>query len=81
MQTDKFGDFKYKTTLQCFQDNYREGGLKGFYKGYVICMMRSFPVNAAAVVVYRLMQRLSNVSSHWYPLNLNKWLYLKKTLY
>jgi solute carrier family 25 carnitine/acylcarnitine transporter 20/29 len=64
MQTDKFGDFKYKTTLQCFQDNYREGGLKGFYKGYVICMMRSFPVNAAAVVVYRLMQRLSNVSSH-----------------
>lgn len=29
-------------------------------------MMRSFPVNAAAIVVYRLMQRLSNVTSHWF---------------
>ena len=64
MQTDKLGDTKYKTTMQCFSDSYKAHGLQGFYKGYLICMMRSFPVNAAAIVTYRLMQRLSNVTSH-----------------
>ena len=64
MQTDKLGDFKYKSTLQCFQESYKNHGMGGFFKGYLICMMRSFPVNAAAIVVYRLMQRLSNAATH-----------------
>ena len=44
--------------------DYVKTGWRCFFKGYVICMMRSFPVNAAAIVTYRLMQRLSNVTSH-----------------
>lgn len=64
MQTDKLGDFKYKSTLQCFKDSYDSHGVKGFYKGYLICMMRSFPVNAAAIVVYRFMQKISGVTAH-----------------
>lgn len=64
MQTDKFGEFKYKSTLDCFQKQFSEGGVRTFFKGFVICMMRSFPVNAAALVTYRVMQRVSNVAAH-----------------
>lgn len=62
MQSDKFGEFKYKTMTQCFQDELAAHGWRGFFKGYVICMMRSFPVNAAALLTYRFMQRISHVS-------------------
>lgn len=65
MQTDKLDNPKYQSMIQCFRESYNAHGAKGFFKGYVICMMRSFPVNAAAIVVYRTMQKLSNVGSHW----------------
>jgi len=64
MQTDKLDNPKYQSMIQCFRESYNAHGAKGFFKGYVICMMRSFPVNAAAIVVYRTMQKLSNVGSH-----------------
>jgi solute carrier family 25 carnitine/acylcarnitine transporter 20/29 len=64
MQTDKFGDFKYKGTLDCFRQQYAIGGIKTFFKGYIICMMRSFPVNAAAVATYRTMQKVTGADSH-----------------
>lgn len=64
MQTDKLENPKYKSTLQCFRESFAAHGAKGFFKGYLICMMRSFPVNAAAIVTYRTMQRLSGAVSH-----------------
>jgi solute carrier family 25 carnitine/acylcarnitine transporter 20/29 len=64
MQSDKFGDFRYKTTLQCFKDQYKLGGWRTFFKGYVICLMRSFPVNSAAITTYRFMQNLTAVTTH-----------------
>ena len=64
MQSDKLGDFKYKTMMQCFSEQYKTGGTGVFFKGYVICMMRSFPVNAAAIVVYRFMQNLTGTASN-----------------
>ena len=50
--------------MDTIQQEYRKSGWKTFYRGYLICMMRSFPVNAAAVVTYRLMQRVSGVQSN-----------------
>ena len=64
MQTDNLQNPKYKSTLQCFRDSYTAHGARGFFKGYLICMMRSFPVNAAAIVTYRTMQHLSSSVSH-----------------
>ncbi len=64
MQTDNLANPKYKSMMQCFRDSYKAHGLGGFFKGYLICMMRSFPVNAAAIVTYRTMQKLSNVANH-----------------
>lgn len=63
MQSDKFGEFKYQSMAQVFREQYKQNGWRCFFKGYVICMMRSFPVNAAAMVTYRLMQRISQVSA------------------
>lgn len=63
MQSDKFGNFRYKGMVDCFRQQLNENGWKTFYKGYVICLMRSFPVNAAAIVTYRFMQKISQVSS------------------
>ncbi len=63
MQTDKLGDYKYKSVTDCFKQKYQQHGWKGFYKGYTICMMRSVPVNAVAIVVYRLMQRATGVQA------------------
>ncbi len=64
MKTDKLGDFKYKKTLDCIQQKYKKHRIKEFYKGYTICMIRSFPVNSVLIIVYRIMQRLTNVSSN-----------------
>ena len=64
MQSDTFGKFKYPTMMSCFREQYRLGGWQTFFKGYVICMMRSFPVNAAAVATYRTMQQLTGAVSH-----------------
>ena len=64
MQSDKFGDFKYKSTMDCFAQEYKAHGFKAFYKGYLVCMLRSFPVNAALLGTYRVMQKLTGVTSH-----------------
>lgn len=64
MQADTFGKFKYPTMMSCFKEQYALGGWQTFFKGYVVCMMRSFPVNAAAITVYRFMQRITGTHSH-----------------
>lgn len=64
MQCDKLGDYKYPTMASCFRDQYQLGGWRTFFKGYLICMMRSFPVNAAAVATYRVMQKATGTISH-----------------
>jgi solute carrier family 25 (mitochondrial carnitine/acylcarnitine transporter), member 20/29 len=37
---------------------YREAGLRGFYRGFGICMLRAFPTNAGAFFVYEGLMRL-----------------------
>lgn len=64
MQSDKLGELKYPNMLSCFREQYKLGGMRVFFKGYVICMMRSFPVNAAFVGTYRTMQKLTGAVSH-----------------
>lgn len=64
MQSDKFGDYKYSSMVDCFRQEYAINGWRTFFKGYVICMMRSFPVNGALMVTYRFMQRVTGVTSN-----------------
>ena len=64
MQSDTFGNFKYPNMWSCFKEQYKQGGLNTFFRGYVICLMRSFPGNSAVVLIYRTMQNLTGVVSH-----------------
>lgn len=37
---------------------YREAGLRGFYRGFGVCMLRAWPTNAAAMFIYEGLMRL-----------------------
>jgi len=43
---------KYKGWVDCAQKLYAEGGIKRFGRGFVPCMMRSFPANATCFLLY-----------------------------
>ena len=36
---------------------YREGGARGFWRGFVPCFLRAFPTNAAALVTWEAVFR------------------------
>jgi solute carrier family 25 carnitine/acylcarnitine transporter 20/29 len=47
-------DESYKTVPQTFRRIYAEGGVRAFYRGFVPCMLRSFPTNGAAFLAMEL---------------------------
>ncbi|KAI9297653.1 mitochondrial carrier [Neoconidiobolus thromboides FSU 785] len=44
----------YPTVLSCFKYVYNTQGLKGFYRGFLPALLRSFPTNGAALMAYEL---------------------------
>lgn len=47
--------------MDCVRQQYALTGIQGFFKGYLICMLRSFPVNSGALISYRIMQKLQHL--------------------
>ncbi|KAI9206300.1 mitochondrial carrier protein [Polychytrium aggregatum] len=43
---------RYPSTAACFRYILRTEGIKGFYRGFLPCFLRSFPTNAAAIFVF-----------------------------
>jgi len=44
---------KYKSLTDCVKKIYfEEGGFKGFYRGFVPCLLRSFPTNGASFLAW-----------------------------
>ena len=60
MQTDKFKTPVYKGTLQTMRTIYKAGGIAGFYKGLLPCMVRGVPVNAAVFGTFETMKSQLN---------------------
>ena len=54
MQTDSFDNPKYKNYRDCFLQTKAEG-IGAFYRGFVPCMARAFPVNAVTFAVFEIM--------------------------
>ncbi|KAI9091278.1 mitochondrial carrier domain-containing protein [Phlyctochytrium arcticum] len=50
---------KYPSLRSCFSHIYKTEGIKGFYKGFTPCFLRSFPTNGAAIFVYESLMRFS----------------------
>eukprot|EP01027_Heterolobosea_sp_BB2_P012320 GEZU01017865.1.p1 GENE.GEZU01017865.1~~GEZU01017865.1.p1 ORF type:complete len:201 (-),score=12.84 GEZU01017865.1:8-610(-) len=63
IQTDPADNRQYKGVLDAAMKLYRTVGLKGFYKGFVPCMCRAFPCNAAAFLVFEFTSKQLN--KHW----------------
>ena len=51
---------KYKSSLECWQKTFAEGGVRAFFKGYTPALVRAIPVNAAIFcVVFSVKNALS----------------------
>jgi len=49
---------KYESLRQCIAYIYKHEGYKGFFRGFVPCMLRSFPTNGAAFVAAEAVLRV-----------------------
>jgi len=54
MQTDSIvrSERKYSGWLDCASKIFKADGIKGFFKGFAPCLLRSFPANAVCFVAY-----------------------------
>jgi solute carrier family 25 carnitine/acylcarnitine transporter 20/29 len=51
MQTDNLGNRKYKGLWDTFIQK-KQDGIRSFYKGFHVCMLRAFPVNAGGFFIF-----------------------------
>ncbi|EEB07259.2 ornithine carrier protein [Schizosaccharomyces japonicus yFS275] len=51
-------NYNFKSWFQAFRDVYRKLGLRGYYNGFVPCLLRAFPTNASAVLVFDTTMRV-----------------------
>jgi len=49
---------RYRGIAHCASVIWREQGVRGFFRGFVPCMLRAFPANAGTFFTYELMMRL-----------------------
>lgn len=57
MQTDDLSNKKYKNLRDVFFQRYKEGGIKTFYKGLGVTLIRAVFVNAGAFFSFELSMR------------------------
>lgn len=62
MQSDSIvkSERKYSTIANTFKLIYKESGIKGFFKGFTPCMVRSFPANALCFAGYEKAKEFLN---------------------
>ena len=52
IQTDSFVNPRFKSISECVKQTYSAGGIAGFYRGLLPCMLRAGPVNAGCFLAY-----------------------------
>ena len=57
-QTDNLAKPKYKNLVQAFQTTIKEKGVKGLYKGFQPCMIRSIPINAGTFLAFEMAMKI-----------------------
>ena len=61
IMTDPLGpDRKYARWADAAKSVYREGGWRGYWRGFVPCFLRAFPANAMALVAFEGVMRTLN---------------------
>jgi len=56
LQTDSFDKTtqKYRGAMDCFKKTFIQQGYAGFYRGFLACMLRAGPANAATFAAYEM---------------------------
>lgn len=62
MQTDGItaSTRKYPTAMSCIKDTYKSNGVKGFFRGFLPCILRAAPANAATFLGFETAMRFLN---------------------
>ena len=59
IQTDGLGAAaKYRGIADCISQTLRADGLRGFYRGFLPCLLRAAPVNASTFMAFELAMRM-----------------------
>ncbi|CAG9323404.1 unnamed protein product [Blepharisma stoltei] len=58
IQSDSYANPKYKNLRECVRLTYKEFGMAGYFKGFVPCILRAFPVNAAVLTGFEVTMSL-----------------------
>lgn len=57
IQSESLEARKYKNSIDCVRKKYEEEGIRTFFKGLGVTMIRSFPVNGCGFVAFEFMMR------------------------
>jgi solute carrier family 25 carnitine/acylcarnitine transporter 20/29 len=57
IQSDNLDNRKYTSSIDCLKKKYHEEGIRTFFKGLGVTMIRSFPVNGCGFVAFEAMMR------------------------
>ncbi|PSN34246.1 Solute carrier family 25 member 45 [Blattella germanica] len=66
IQADDMSNPKYKGIFDCAIKSYKKDGLSVFGRGFIMCSVRSFPVNAATFLGYELCMKYCHFISETY---------------
>lgn len=59
IQSDDINQRKFVSAIDCVKKQYKAEGIRTFFKGLGITMLRSFPVNGAGFLTFESMMRLT----------------------
>jgi hypothetical protein len=60
IQSDNLENRHYKSAIQCMKERYADEGVRTFYRGLLITMIRSFPVNGAGFLTFEYSLRYAS---------------------
>ena len=58
LQADSIFKPKFKNAFDCFSKTVEESGVAQLYKGYLLCILRAFPINVALILGFELTMKL-----------------------
>jgi len=64
VQSDSFTNPQFKSIMDCIGQTYRAGGMRGFFRGLLPCMLRAGPVNAGNFVIYENVMKYLTTKTH-----------------
>jgi solute carrier family 25 carnitine/acylcarnitine transporter 20/29 len=58
IQSENLEARKFKSSMDCVRKKYAEEGIRTFFKGLGVTMIRSFPVNGCGFMAFEFMMRI-----------------------